>query len=329
MSLRILVGSMLVAGSGALIVPAGSCAATLCPAGNICVENDQGEGSCVEHPCNLIDCTPDKPQCILENGVVKCVALEPIGKCATVRCPAGTSCYENKRGRVSCKSDCETSCGNFVPHKWKGRDDGDNCCNKCKCRNGKLRCTEKACDSKKEKKQCEGCSYNCFTHEVWSDKKREWCCKNKMLGCPTTESLALGEVCHQFCEDGSCPPINKRDECGKGECISVSGIRFNSLLTCQLPVGATCFQFCETGNCAPVNAKEHCTTGTECKSIGGIGFDSHHTCQEVLAVGDACYQFCEDGSCKPVNRRDDCPKGTECKSNGGIGFNSHETCQTL
>ena len=25
--------------------------------------------------------------------------------------------------------------------------------------------------------------YNCHTREKWSDKKKEWCCENKKLGC--------------------------------------------------------------------------------------------------------------------------------------------------
>ena len=27
--------------------------------------------------------------------------------------------------------------------------------------------------------------YNCLTREVWTDEKKEWCCKHKQLGCHT------------------------------------------------------------------------------------------------------------------------------------------------
>ena len=29
-------------------------------------------------------------------------------------------------------------------------------------------------------------TYNCYTRESWSPEKKEWCCKNKKIGCPTT-----------------------------------------------------------------------------------------------------------------------------------------------
>eukprot|EP01060_Flectonema_neradi_P009318 TRINITY_DN1664_c0_g1_i4.p2 TRINITY_DN1664_c0_g1~~TRINITY_DN1664_c0_g1_i4.p2 ORF type:complete len:263 (+),score=64.92 TRINITY_DN1664_c0_g1_i4:65-853(+) len=258
---------------------------------------------------------------IVIGGVL--VACAASTGCANVRCPAGTTCFENKRGRVSCKADCETSCGNIVPHLWNGLDDGSNCCNECTCRNGHMQCEEKACGD-----SCTDCSYDCTTKEIWSDKKKEWCCEHEMLGCPAVP-LALGETCYQFCEDSSCDFIDKRDQCEKGECIAAPGIGFNSFSTCQLPAGATCYQFCEDGSCAPLSEGEHCTAGTECKSDGTIGFNSHHTCQNVLAAGEVCYQFCEDGSCEPVDKRDECQKGTECKSDGSIGFNSRHTCQAI
>jgi len=27
-------------------------------------------------------------------------------------------------------------------------------------------------------------SYNCLTKELWSDEKKDWCCRNQNLGCP-------------------------------------------------------------------------------------------------------------------------------------------------
>eukprot|EP01060_Flectonema_neradi_P029026 TRINITY_DN3928_c1_g1_i3.p1 TRINITY_DN3928_c1_g1~~TRINITY_DN3928_c1_g1_i3.p1 ORF type:complete len:218 (+),score=52.73 TRINITY_DN3928_c1_g1_i3:125-778(+) len=206
--------------------------------------------------------------------IAGCTAASPSGAtCATVRCMAGTTCVEKKNGHVACLADCETTCGNTVPHGWKGKDDGTNCCNRCRCRDGHMQCRKKDCEN------CSECTYDCTTREVWSDKKKEWCCANENVGCPST--LALGETCYQFCEDGSCEPINRSNDCVRGECIRVPGISFNSHLTCQLPEGATCYQFCEDGSCAPINDREHCTAGTECKGDGTIGFNSHETCQAI------------------------------------------------
>ena len=28
-------------------------------------------------------------------------------------------------------------------------------------------------------------AHNCYTKELWTDDKKNWCCKNMSLGCPT------------------------------------------------------------------------------------------------------------------------------------------------
>eukprot|EP01060_Flectonema_neradi_P011249 TRINITY_DN1834_c0_g1_i5.p1 TRINITY_DN1834_c0_g1~~TRINITY_DN1834_c0_g1_i5.p1 ORF type:complete len:540 (+),score=134.25 TRINITY_DN1834_c0_g1_i5:78-1697(+) len=432
MASKVLLAGMLIAGSEAFIVPAGSCAATLCEEGNVCIEDKDGQARCIENPCNFVDCPPSSSKCVVTNdGLAECVSpvvgcaatlcktgmiceeditgqahcvFPPTGcdaliclqgkicieddfgeatcvfpdcktdcglsvahgfsgkgdgknycndcscsfdgkysctekacppnkkaekcfpSCANVKCPGGTTCVVNRRGRPSCKADCETTCGNTVPHGWKGRDDGDNCCDKCKCRDGHMKC--RTLRKKKCSDKCEECGFNCRTREVWSDKKREWCCKNQGMGCPPSDSLALGDVCYQFCEDGSCF-VDKRDQCGKGVCARVPGIRLDSLSTCQLPVGSTCYRFCADNSCATIAAGEHCVTGTECRKPSE---GNDYTCQEVLTVGEVCYQFCENPKeCEFINRREQCPKGTECKSTnpGVIGWNSHQTCQEV
>jgi hypothetical protein len=47
----------------------------------------------------------------------------------------------------------------------------------------------KAVSKKDDLMYKEGDEYNCLTKEEWSAEKKVWCCENKTLGCPPTESV--------------------------------------------------------------------------------------------------------------------------------------------
>lgn len=90
--------------------------------------------------------------------------------------------------------------------------------------------------------------FNCLTREMWSREKKDYCsvcapwaCKGACVyepnscatpPCPkyrcdaadhkATSALLKGDVCYQFCEDGSKPFVNRRSACAPG-------------LTCQAP----------------------------------------------------------------------------------------------
>ena len=40
-------------------------------------------------------------------------------------------------------------------------------------------------------------TYNCYTRESWSPEKKDWCCKNKKLGCPTTTRPPMLMACRR------------------------------------------------------------------------------------------------------------------------------------
>jgi len=38
------------------------------------------------------------------------------------------------------------------------------------------------------------CEYDCSNRELWNDAKKEWCCAEKQLGCPTTTEIVIMEL---------------------------------------------------------------------------------------------------------------------------------------
>jgi len=117
--------------------------------------------------CTL--CAPNDPDCI-ETAVVK-------------TCQSG-SCIMKKEKKDVCPYGCLS---------WY---DG---CNECRCDGvGKIGpCTKRACLVNTEAKCMSREKFNCMTREVWSDEKKEWCCRNKELGCPVARpTIAFNvEVC--------------------------------------------------------------------------------------------------------------------------------------
>ena len=120
-----------------------------------------------EDVCTL--CDPKDADCV-ETAVVK-------------TCQSG-SCIMKKEKKDVCPYGCLS---------WY---DG---CNECGCEGvGKIGpCTKRACIQKTEAKCMSREKFNCMTKEVWSDEKKEWCCRNKQLGCPVTRpAIAFNvEVC--------------------------------------------------------------------------------------------------------------------------------------
>lgn len=117
--------------------------------------------------CTL--CAPNDPDCI-ETAVVK-------------TCQSG-SCIVKKEKKDVCPYGCLS---------WY---DG---CNECRCDGvGKIGpCTKRACLVNTEAKCMSREKFNCMTEELWSDEKKEWCCRNKELGCPVARpTIAFNvEVC--------------------------------------------------------------------------------------------------------------------------------------
>ena len=69
-------------------------------------------------------------------------------------------------------------------------------------------------------------SYNCMTKEVWSNDKKEWCCRVKKLGCPVApydpcERKKEGERC-TVCDpkDRACMEAKVLKTCQKGQCMA-------------------------------------------------------------------------------------------------------------
>eukprot|EP01060_Flectonema_neradi_P028902 TRINITY_DN38_c0_g1_i5.p1 TRINITY_DN38_c0_g1~~TRINITY_DN38_c0_g1_i5.p1 ORF type:complete len:471 (+),score=80.21 TRINITY_DN38_c0_g1_i5:65-1477(+) len=294
-----------------------------------------------ENPCNLVDCPPEKSVCVVEAGVPTCVVQKfefPTGcksgqvfegSSGSLDYPAGSGKYSNN----------EAACfyfkciGKRASLQWKAfsTEQGFDFVSATAVTNGAVGATllsKHSGSTVPAPTTVEGADgifmYLTSDYSVRaSGFELDWTCH---------EPLSLGDVCYQFCEDGSCAPVNKREACpADASCLSSSALLgFNSHHTCQLKAGSVCYQFCENpADCAPVNLREHCAVGTECKdATTGFGFNSKHTCQEVLAAGATCYQFCENpATCVAIDKRDQCAKGTVCKDDGAIGFDSHHTCQ--
>eukprot|EP01060_Flectonema_neradi_P037855 TRINITY_DN775_c0_g1_i4.p1 TRINITY_DN775_c0_g1~~TRINITY_DN775_c0_g1_i4.p1 ORF type:complete len:554 (+),score=150.14 TRINITY_DN775_c0_g1_i4:46-1707(+) len=97
---RLLIGGALIASSSAIIAPPTGCAAMLCLEGTICVEDANGQGSCITNPCHVTDCPPPTTSCVVKDGQAVCVA--PVVGCAAMLCAEGNICVEDANGQGSC-----------------------------------------------------------------------------------------------------------------------------------------------------------------------------------------------------------------------------------
>ena len=113
--------------------------------------------------CTKLNCfVQGAPYCKLFSDGTKCTSLDECGPLASDAC-------ENK--------DCGDVCGSGDRMK-NGVDNSFGPAVMYYC-NGAKQCTTDA------KPDCGGEPFNCNTREVWSDKKKEWCCENKNIGCAT------------------------------------------------------------------------------------------------------------------------------------------------
>ena len=127
---RLLLAGLLIAGSGALIAaPPAGCAATTCIVGAICVEDEFGQASCIENPCNVKECPLFKNKCVVKDGKAVCVEEQPAG-CAATTCTVGSICVEDEFGQASC---IENPCNVKECPLFK---------NKCVVKDGKAVCIE-------------------------------------------------------------------------------------------------------------------------------------------------------------------------------------------
>jgi len=153
----------------------------------------------------------------------------------------------------------------------------------------------------------------CFSRELWSDEKKEWCCEHMSLGCPATPAATSGK----FGAD--------RDE---HDCVGTAGYRWCAALN-------KCIRPWEEGLGSAEAIRDKC----QMEDFPWIGDDPEPTAEDSMeedyntfggedhdAFGDrtplaSCYA-CEFGSCG-VDRlffcyssfdmeADQCSKGTRC-----------------
>jgi len=141
-----------------------------CEHGNVVDENDCPVCQCNKGPPPVV-CTREAKKC-LDGGTVN---RNPEDDCKFFPCPKTTTAEPTTESTKPAPVMCTLTDGTMVKDGFSGTDTGDNFCNTCSCRAGQLSCTEMACVQEE---------HDCFTKEVWSDEKSEWCCENKQLGCP-------------------------------------------------------------------------------------------------------------------------------------------------
>ena len=92
---------------------------------------------------------------------VRPVSHLPDQGCAGIVCAQGSICQLTKKGRGKCFKHCETTCGHTIHHGWVGQDDGNNYCNRCKCRDGNFICKHEI-----ECPETHPCEDTCSAHAV-------------------------------------------------------------------------------------------------------------------------------------------------------------------
>eukprot|EP01063_Lacrimia_lanifica_P032075 TRINITY_DN540_c0_g1_i7.p2 TRINITY_DN540_c0_g1~~TRINITY_DN540_c0_g1_i7.p2 ORF type:complete len:249 (+),score=85.74 TRINITY_DN540_c0_g1_i7:69-815(+) len=140
------------------------------------------------------------------------------------------------------------------------------------------------------------CPHDCRTRELWSEEKREWCCKWEALGCrtPTVPSPPAPVVpkCASDADcasDEHCRPAQNPDMFGAGPCLdhgvcakrSVAGERCSGMLpacfvdrcaeglVCEAPEDKT--QLDAPGTCVKAECQwdSDCTAGQTCAHRAG------------------------------------------------------------
>merc|ERR1711939_737059 len=57
-----------------------------------------------------------------------------------------------------------------------------------------------------------GVTQNCYTKEVWSAEKQDWCCANKQLGCPPKTKTRRDETPKDETSKDKTPPEDETPE---------------------------------------------------------------------------------------------------------------------
>eukprot|EP01065_Artemidia_motanka_P034496 TRINITY_DN4198_c0_g1_i1.p1 TRINITY_DN4198_c0_g1~~TRINITY_DN4198_c0_g1_i1.p1 ORF type:complete len:977 (+),score=148.29 TRINITY_DN4198_c0_g1_i1:80-3010(+) len=113
--------------------------------------------------------------------------------------------------------------------------------------------------------------FNCFTREVWTAEKSQWCCEKKNLGCPVVEPAP----------EQQCPPFAEWQDCGAA-CPA----------TCGMPTDVPCI--------------EMCVAGCQCKE--GYQRLNKEGMDKGLTADNPCVKTC--GIAPPVHDADRCLPST-------------------
>eukprot|EP00756_Hemistasia_phaeocysticola_P012977 Hpha_TRINITY_DN15241_c2_g22::TRINITY_DN15241_c2_g22_i1::g.66329::m.66329 len=259
-----------------------TCATTRCRGDSKCA---QEEVQCVRAPCCPL------VRCVEKPSPTPVIATECV-KCEAVRCAVpGTVC---KLLPTSCPPPSSDA-------------PAPKCCPLAEC----------VANTPVPKQD----TFNCYTLEMWSQEKQEWCCNNKQLGCLVVDpphpvdplpavscqdllsrsTFALGVYIPQ-CDQKS-PHLYQRKQCWENECWCVDQNTNH-----------------KTG---PLSADGSCTM------VDSDASGSTHG--KALRIGDVCRSGgVETG--RFVDRSTDCPRGTVCKPKRGqfaIGGEVDQICQRL
>ena len=134
-------------------------------------------------------------------------------------------------------SGCKLTGGEAVAEGWGGKDSGSNSCNSCQCSGGALMCTLMPCPPPLVG-GCAGTQHGCCDDGKTSargpnkagcpmgtgvkDRDGVRCCTKdtpaleQCRECGAGRTLAANDVCHQFCEDSSKPPVERKADCPAG-----------------------------------------------------------------------------------------------------------------
>lgn len=255
----------------------------------------------------------------------ECQPTNPDLNCSTVRC-AAPNCEEPSVPYKPSDSCCEicrdAECSNTICLSPVCEDDQSlfippgKCCPMCKMDCSLVRCAFPICKEGYEVDYnpvinnvidcCPTCvqkaNYNCYTKEVWSDLKREWCCKNKNLGCQVLSCGGFAAV--QCPRNYECvyPEGSTLGTCHQ-HCGGFSGVQCPSNFECNYFEGA------DYGTCAKKDQVLSCGgfSGAQCPP----NYECIYPQRSTLGT---CHQHC--GGFAGVQ----CPLNFKCKYFEGADY---------
>jgi len=163
----------------------------------------------------------------------------------------------------------------------------------------------------------------CYTRELWSDEKKEWCCENMDIGCPDCPEV----MCRIYCEHGYVKDLNGCDTCQcNPEPPICPDIMCPMSLMCGIGKDDKGCDTCECNIVPPVECQDvlcemHCDFGF---ATGDDGCEICQCAEPPACPEIMCAMHCEFGFMEDENGCDVCkcnpgPEDKCCESGWEYG----------